>query len=251
MSIEQAVSPMITPKITKMAKKLGNRRPPEPPSQADPRAELRRLVQVHKALTKKAVAIGNMASDRTWKDPATGEAILVPSNVPDHRRVEMLAVTKGLMAEASALESAMRVQLKTQPIYQQFLKRVWGICGEGGAVTAAYIVAMVDIHKCPKVSNLIRYCGFANDPVTGRSERRGQGGGAPKAAHGSYKGGGEGTYNQELKIKLVVAFMTLWQSGMRKGEDGVSRPRNESKYLKRWVDAKHTALTAVPRAMIF
>lgn len=247
MTIDKAIEPIITPKPKKLAKKIGKKRDPEPVTHADPRAELRRLVQVHKALTKKAVAIGNMASDRELtKD---GETVTVPSNVPEHRRVEMLAVVKGLRAEASALETAMRVQLRQQPIYQQFLKNVWGICGAGGAVTAAYIVAMVDITKCPKVSNLIRYCGFATDPATGRSERRGQGGGAPKAAHGSYAGGGPGTYNDELKSKLVVAFLTLWKSGIRKDDEGVSRQVHESKYLRRWVDAKHSALT-LPNARL-
>lgn len=241
--IDKAVSPIIAPPIDKVAKRLGKKREPEPVTHVDPRAELRRLVQIHKALTKKAVAIGNMASDRKWKDDATGEIVLVPSNVPEHRRVEMLAVEKGLRAEARALEAAMRVQLKTQPVFREFLRQAWGICGDGGAVTAAYIVAMVDIERCPKVSNLIRYCGFATDTKTGRSERRGQGGGAPKAAHGRYPGGGEGTFNNELKIKLVVAFMTLWKSGVRKDENDLSHQAHESKYLKRWIDAKHTALT--------
>lgn len=185
----------------------------EPPANEDPRAELKRLVQEHRALTKKATAIVNMTVDK--KSRATGEPI--PSRVPEDVKVEMLAVVETMKKRAEQLESKMSKQLKQVPVYQHFLSRVFGL----GPVVCAYLVAEIDVHRAEKVSQLRRYCGLA--VIDGRLER-------PRA-------GVKLGYNGELRTRLYQAFSSMWKNAAKKS---AACPNGAtSKYLDVWRNYKH------------
>ena len=227
---------LTSPVPSPLAKKLGRRRAQEPVGTEDSIAELRRLVHVHRTLLRDATAVDNMSSDRVWKKKdADGNETkeTVPCRLPEHNRVDMQATAQSLRDEARSFEKAMLVQLKKSPIYIEFLSKVKGV----GVVTSAYLVAMVRIDRAVKVSALIRYCGFGTCTVVGskqfgKSERRD---GAPKYAPDGTLTDGTGTFNDELKASLVVCFKMMRQS--------CAKTREEHRYLKRWDDAKRTALT--------
>lgn len=177
------------------------------PVHEDPRTELKRLTRQHKAWTQKAVAITNMSTDRTNKE--TGAVI--PCDLPDDVKSQMSAVVDSLKREASGLEVAMMKQLRQIPIYQRWLSTQFGA---RGAVVSSYLVSSIDIHKAVKLSNLHRYCGLA--VINGRLERRNS---APKAI------GGEGTFNDEIRMRLYQMFDSMWKN---------ARHQPDNKYLKIW-----------------
>jgi len=199
------------PRAAKLAA-VAPKRPLPPPSSDDARTELKRLVQQHKAWTRKAVSIQLMSSDRT--DRTTGD--IIECDVPMAVRAQMSLVVDSLKAESTRLEAAMQRTLRGIPIYQHFLKHVFGC----GPVVAAYLVADVDIRKAVKISNLRRYCGLA--VINGSLERRS---GAPKAI------GGTGTYNAEIRTRLFQMFSAMWKNAAKSGKT--------SKYLRIWTDYKH------------
>jgi hypothetical protein len=217
-------------------KKLGRKQAPEPVCSEDPTIELRRLVHIHRTLLRDATAIVNMSSDKVWKKKdADGKEVkeVVPCRLPDHNKIDMQETAKALQEEAHRLEKAMLVQLKQVPIYQEFLGKVKGV----GPVTAGYLIAMVKIDRAVKVSALIRYCGFGTGK-DGKSERRGKDedrNGAPKFAPDGSLTNGTGTFNDELKIALVMCLKFMRMS--------CAKERETNRYLKRWDDAKHTALS--------
>ena len=224
------------PNPTKLAKRLGKRRAPEPVASDSPSIELRRIVHVHRTLLRDATAIDNMSSDRVWKKKdVDGNEVkeTVPCRLPEHNKVDMQATAEKLREEAKHLERAMLVQLRQIPVYVEFLSKVKGV----GPVTAGYLAAMVRIDRSVKVSQLIRYCGFGTGR-DGKSERRE---GAPKYAPDGSVTDGTGTYNDELKIALVMCLKFMRMS--------CAKERATNRYLKRWDDAKHTALT-IPNARL-
>jgi hypothetical protein len=187
-------------------------------------------------MLRDATAIDNMSSDRVWKKKdADGNEVkeTVPCRLPENNKIDMQATAEGLRDTAHHLVKAMLVQLRQIPIYVEFLSQVKGV----GPVTSAYLAAMVNIERSVKVSALIRYCGFGTGK-DGKSERRD---GAPKYGPDGKLTDGTGSYNDELKIALVVAFMMMRQS--------CGKTRDAHRYLKRWDDAKHTALT-IPNARL-
>lgn len=246
--LSEAIHNVVPPVVPKAARRLRAKPAVEPPP-ADPIAELRRVVHEHRALKRLAVRFGQSVSDITIRE--TKEVI--PTKVSPETVLDVQAVVKSINAQAERLVSKMRKLLRGIPIYDEFLSRVEGL---GGPVTSAYLVAMVKIERTPRVSQLIRYCGFATDsrpmhggkanPQYGKSERRHSG---PKYAPDGSMTDAEGTYNQELKIALVVGFIMARQ-GLGAGEkrkpakDGRESERaNLMKYIRRWEEAKHTALT--------
>ena len=179
------------------------------PSVSDPVVELKRLTNMHKSWTKRAVAIENMSTDK--KDRETNEVI--KCNLPQDSILQMEEVVKGLKRQADSLKSGLRCQLREIPIYKEFLSKTFGAKGE---VIAAYLVSSIDIHKAVKPSNLRRYCGMA--VIDGALERRS---GAPKEI------GGTGTFNAELRTRLFQLFNSMWKN---------QRHDPNNKYLKIWKD---------------
>lgn len=182
-------------------------------SSEDPREELRRLVMQHKALTKAAVAIKNMSSDR--KSKTTGE--LIECRLPEDAQAAFHALIDDVASPAAGrLERAMLKQLKQIPIYQHFLSKVFGC----GPVVSAYLVSEIDIQRAVKPSNLRRYCGLA--VIDGHLERRS---GAPKAQ------GGTGTFNGQLRTCLFQMFSAMWKNAAKSDAS--------TKYLQIWRDYIH------------
>lgn len=183
------------------------------PVHEDPRAELRRLVQSHVALTKSAVAIEHMASDRTNR--TTGERI--PTRIPVDEAVNMLADVKRIRKAAESLETPMLRELRKLPVYKLFLSQVYGV----GPVVAAYLCADIDIAKATKPSNLRRFCGMA--VINGRLERR--------------AAGVKSAYNAGVRTRLFQMFSAMAKNAAKKSVD---RPHGTtSKYLDVWLGVKH------------
>jgi hypothetical protein len=222
-AIHNITGPELSPLGKLVAKKLRRMRP-EPVADVDPRAELRRLVGLHKRWTRAATSWVQSVSDRKWTDPDTKEKRIIKCTLPDSIRADVLQTAKALAKEAERLEADMLRELRKVHIYKHFLKNVFGC----GTVTSAYLVVMVDIRKAEKVSNLIRYCGNACDPATGKREIRHSG---PKA------NGGDGTYNDELKMRIWQAMVAMRKNGAKKT---AGAPHGKTtKYLTRWTDAVH------------
>jgi hypothetical protein len=206
--------------LKKIERKL--KKKPYVPANDDPRAELRRLVQEHVSMTRKAAAFEAAVSDKTRREDLTTEdgTVLakkgdtIPCRIPIDRRDQALALVKGLRSDASKLESAMLKELRKVPLYSEFLAHVRGC----GPVTAAYLVSMVDFEKCTKPSALHRFCGLA--VFDGKSER---------PTRGRKLG-----YCAELKTRLYQMFAIGIRQNKRHGE---------SKYLTIWEQKKHALLT--------
>lgn len=215
----------------------------------DPRAELRRLVQDHKALTKKATAIVNMTKDKVGR--IDGAAI--PSRVPDDRKVEMQYVADALKKDAKRLESDMTRTLRKIPVFTHYLSHVFGI----GPVVAAYLLAHIDIMtaervslaqllnvdarnitdaqvrdalasgsplRATKISAVRRFCGLA--VINGRLER-------PTA-------GVKLGYCGELRTRLYQGFSAMWKNAAKKSAE---RPNGTtSKYMEVWRGYKERML---------
>ena len=222
-TITDVIAHVVPKPRSRMAKALGIKPVVHPRVHVDPREELKRLVKEHARWTRTAAQWVQSVSDITRHD-----GTVIKCTVPDSIRGDIKdGAAKALKLEANRLETAMRVELRKLPIYEHLLSKVW----TSGVVTSAYLCAYVEIDKCRYVSNLIRYCGNAVNSATGTAERRG---GAPKAAHNEYPGGGTGTFNQTLKIAIYMGMKSMWKSNVRPGAVGKS-----NKYLDRWIDAKH------------
>ena len=221
--VTDAITSIAPPKRSRLACRLAPH-PPEPIEHGAPRAELARLVKQHAWWTRDVQRMTAMVSDRTTK-----AGVPIPHNKPESVVDDVTVAAKSLDAAADRLVRAMGRQLEGVPIYEELFAKIDGV----GPKLSAYLIAMVDISKCPKVSRLIRYCGNAPDPKTGRAERRHAG---PKSLDPT----SDGTFNQPLKIALVQGMrLGMWMGSVRPGKPGGKM----NKYLRRWVDAKHAAQT--------
>jgi hypothetical protein len=199
----------------------------------DPRAELKRIVRTHAALTKAAVALNNMSSDHQREDGEIIKCMLPADDIAD-----MQLAAKRRRQSASRMEGVtcpdgkpgMKHELRKLEIYNVFLEKVFGL----GVVTSAYLCAFVDIHKAEKPSQLIRYCGYAC--IEGEAERRREGF-APKTGE-TGKEGARGTYNAKLKTKLYLGMKAIWTNGA----PCATRGAVTTKYLDRWRNEKSRRL---------
>ena len=209
---------MTKPKTLKSVKKTLQGKTPDVPHHDDPRVELKRLVKLHNTHTKNSVALHHMASDRTLHE--TGEIIpcLLPTNGVGGR-AELLEMSEHRKSAATKLESAMTRELRKLPVYEKFLKHVYGI----GPVVAGYLVANIDIRRAEKPSQLQRYCGLA--VINGHFERRE---GGPKYDPKGNLTEATGTFNREIRTRRYQAFSSMWRT---KGE-------GSSKYLDVWQNTK-------------
>jgi len=203
----------VTTKPKRKALKAFERKTPYVPMHDDPRAELRRLVQEHKTLTRSAQSIAGMCRDRVCK--ATGETM--KSNLPADAKLALEGQVGALVKQASKLEAAMLRELKKLPVYKRFLANVYGL----GPVVCAYLCAMVDIHKAVKLSNLRRFVGLA--VIDGHLER-------PKR-------GQKLAYCAELRMRIYQAFAAMWKNACRVT---AAHPHGATtKYLDVWRGYKH------------
>lgn len=207
--------------LNKIEKTLTKR--PHVPSSDNPREELRRLVLQHKAITKASVSIDNMSRDKTNRD--TGEAI--KCRLPEDVMVDLQETAKRQRDRGSKLESAMLRELKKIPIYQVFLKEVFGV----GPIVAAYLVAEIDIRLATKPSSLRRFCGMS--VVNGRLERRTK--------------GEKNHFNGEMRTRLYQAFAAMWKNSaphLDKETGAIKRAGQTCKYLEIWHNYKTRQLAS-------
>lgn len=203
--------------------------------------ELRRLVEEHQRVTRKAVAIEAMTLDRVVRQgPRKGEKI--PCNLPEIACIKLRDTAKCLKQDAEALEPSMREILRRQPIYQQFLRHTPGFAE--GWILGSYLVGCIDIRHggrdgkvtkagvqreyrdpaATKLSHIVRYCGYAggrdaDGSQTGKLERR--------------TAGVKLGYNAELRSRLY-----LWARVLIQGAAS-SKKIATSKYYRLIIDTKH------------
>lgn len=205
--------------LGKVARKL---RPRKLPS-ADPIAELRNLAQQHVALTKVSVAQANMSKDK--KNRTTGEEIAC--RLPADYQAKLQAVSGEFKDAAKALEKSMLRELAQVPMWNLFLKPLFGC----GAVVATYIIANVDFARCQKSSSLRRYFGIALDSATGRIER-------PRGRMGDEKQAPKLGYNKHLKVRLYQ----WWMAHMK----NLAKTDSSTKYFDVYLDVRHR-LASIPK----
>lgn len=178
---------------------------PYVPSSDVPYAELRHLVRQHKAITRAAVAIDNMSSDKTDRETGAKIACRLPEDV----QVDLQETAKRQRQKAAKLETAMGRELRKLPIWNQFLKQAM----PAGIITASYLLSEIDITICNKPSQLRRFLGLA--VIDGRLERR--------------RKGEKNHYNAELRTRLW-----LWATAIYKGCFRGGVPVKTGKYVQAW-----------------
>lgn len=186
----------------------------------EPREELRKLLLQHKALVRASKAAQLMTTHRTVRSDfgPYKKGDVMPCRLPDDARVELQTVAKNMDKRASSLGTSMKAVLRDIPIYQQFLRHVFGI-GEG-AIIAAYLVGEIDIQRSIKPSGLRRFCGLA--VIDGRLERR--------------RAGQKNQYNAEMRMRLFQLFSGMAKNAGKKSKD---KPfGTTSKYLEIWKNYK-------------
>jgi hypothetical protein len=190
------------------------KREPYVPVHDDPYDELKRLVRQHASLNKAIVATHHMHADRKaqrdFGDYKKGDTI--PCRLPDDARSQLVEQEKNLQKAAAKLETPMLRNLRKLPIYSLFLSKVAGV----GTITAAYLVAYIDIHKATKISSLRRYCGLG---INTRGVRD---------SLGDVKGAGCSPYSITIKTQLYLAMSSMFRVG------GGYTPKRGCKYLEVW-----------------
>jgi hypothetical protein len=223
--LTDAIKQVVPLPVPRLAKKLGRKRPVEPPVHQDPIQELRRLVRMHKRWVQTAQQWEASISD--YKLRATGETLRC--TVPEHVRADVRNCIGALRGEADAIVRQMGKLLRGIPLYDLFLSKVFGF----GPIVSSYLITRVNPRRCTKVSQLVRYCGNANDPATGKREIRH---GAPKyGPDGTYDASATGTYNDELKMRLWQAMSAMYKCA--------AKAKVTTKYLDRWVNVVHSRTT--------
>jgi hypothetical protein len=180
------------------------------PAFKDPLQELHSLIQDHVQRTKKAVALHNMAADRTSR--TTGEK--TPCRLPKDTQAEVLLVSQHIARTADAVVPNIKKALVQIPIYHEFFKHV---CGFGPGVVTGYMVSEINIGFVNKVgrglrpSGLRRYCGFA------LHERRDERKTSPH--YGTVRpllerltAGQKRSYNPELRTRIWQGFQAMRQN---------------------------------------
>lgn len=224
--------------LGKVERRLRTKRQ-RPAATEDPRAELRRLTRMHQNATRRAISMSAMVSDR--KNRTTGETI--KCDVTADTRAQHLVVAEAHKRDAEHLESAMLRELKKIPIYDRFLRHVYGI----GPVVAAYLVSMLSVRPSldpavpayrvidgrerpngwsEKPSQMKRFCGLA--VIDGRLERR---------TRGQKLG-----YVSELRTRLFQCFAAMARNAAKRTE---AAPLGKtSKYLEIWANVVHREKSA-------
>lgn len=200
-------------KLSKLAPKAPT--PPAPLTMAEAKASLRLLVCTYEDAREMSKKSKQRAGD--YHDKETGELIR-KNAMPEESKLALRDMADVFDKKADSLEAHMRRLLKHFPIYEVFLSRVRGV----GIVTAAKLLADLDIHRAEKVSALQRVCGLAvwvNEDGQGKAQRA--------------RAGEKLDFHARLKVGLFQAFSALQKDAKR----------NESPYFRRLVEYKHRLQT--------
>ena len=143
------------------------------PTSDDPVVELGHLARSHAAQTTMYKALKQQAAPSVkWQD-----GTVVQSRLPEDTRATLDEVQKVVKLQAKRMQTRMLRQLRKVPVYAQFMQHVYGL----GPVTAAYLVAFVDMKGAGKGLSLVKpsqiqaFCGVACNRETGRLARREKG----------------------------------------------------------------------------
>jgi len=249
--------------VRKLKRRLGKASPSKlrkiVPAFDDPREELRSLAKLHADIIRRSVALSNGACDKTLRDgPRKGETI--ECTLPNDLQRAQQAMADEFKENAKSYELTMAKTLEKFEVYRIFLDKVFGC----GVVTSAYLLGLIDIRREGlKPSGVRRYCGYA--VVDGKAERRGKRDGWLPAwvcknrdPHPLKKptdpedirvvDGQEQwfvalpmAYNAALKTRLWQMMSAMLKNAAKCTSDAPYGVTN--KYLDRWYDAKHAALT--------
>jgi len=223
----------------------------ELPCTDDPILELRLLVNQHRAATRARVAIENMCKDKEARQdiPARGlkKGDKIPCPLPDDVRHTFLNGNKAADLQIGALERRIDRALRPIPIYDVFLRHVFGL----GPVVSAYLVSTVDIRKADKPSKLHRYCGLA--VINGRLERRESGRVSAynsdlrtrlhQAASAMRKNASSASLTPEMRAERKRIREAAKEEGVKPKMPHIDRTCT-SKYLQAWEDHKHRILSS-------
>jgi len=209
-----------TPKAKGALAKFGVKLPKRPPAtQAEnPKGQLRRVVAQYEALTDEIKATKQRTGDyvMTGEDGEVTE--IRPSPLSEEQKEIFRKVGEALERGKKSLEPEMRRLMKAFPAYELFLEKVRGC----GTITAAKLLADIDITRCAKVSGLHRVCGMA---VRVDGEGKGH---AQRAQAGITL-----DFHNRLKVGLYQMFSSLTKDAKRE----------ESPYWQRLIGYKHRMLT--------
>jgi len=126
--------------------------------------------------------------------------------------------------KSKKLESEMHREMRRIPIYERWLKNVFGV----GPITAAYILSYVDIEKSTYPSSLKKYCGFGVSSNGKRMDAC-----CPEAKDGTIG---------RMDLRVII---TLMLNGIRiacgKTDETTGARRKPNKYVKIWDDYKARA----------
>lgn len=221
--------------LGKVARK---RKAPAVPVHDDPLAELRRLTKEHAATMKRMQAMDLSIKDRKMSvvDPVTKRRSPSGETIPCLLAQDVRDATKSLVdvykAKADAIARDMLRELKKTDIYNIFISKMYG----WGPKTAPYLVALIDFTRCEKPSNLRRFCGlgvFVDGEGQGHADRA--------------RKGVKLSYCADIKRALYLFHNGLQkQSGKSGTDDGAAKSEAlaaRSKYWRRFVEAKHGALS--------
>jgi len=193
------------------------RRPRPEPEHEDPFQELRRLAKLHANWTRTSVAFHHMRTDRKVK--ATGDTI--PCLLPATTRADLALAEERLRAADEGLKWEMERALKKTRIWKEWLKGVAGI----GEVTAAQLVAEIDINRAVKASNLKMFLGVCPDERTGRLVRR--------------EKGHVNRYNARLRTVIYSAWTSIRKNAHPNKHPPFGRT---SKYFDIWQQSRAGAI---------
>jgi hypothetical protein len=218
------------PTLKAIASKLKKRARYQPPTDEEERkAELRRLVVKHRGLTSRAQTLLNLSIDKVCK--ATGE--IMPCPVEGDTRLDMDALKEKLKRDANKLERQMDACMRGLPLYELFLKQVFGC----GPVVAAYLFVLMLWGACPqerrhKSSAWVRWAGNANsrkgDIAT--LEKPGQDAASASRAERKLR------YHPMLRTRLYQMMTAMWKLAAKESKRW-DKPLS-TKYLEIWAGYK-------------
>lgn len=213
MAIYEAVREFTDPPAPrgKLAKLARRQTLPEP-VHANPREELRRLVRLHTNISRSAVALHHMRSDR--KSRATGA--IIHCLLPDDLRADLERAQKRFETTDKRIAREMARALKQLPIWS-WLGSVAGFAEK----TSAILVGEADIARATKASSLKMFFGSCPVAETGRLVR-------PVAKKSN-------RYHSGIRTVLWQAFTSMMKNEAKR-YPGAPHGRT-NKYLDIWYAA--------------
>jgi len=187
----------------------------------NPKGQLRRIVAEYEALTDEIKATKQRTGDYVMTDDDGEVAEVRPSPLNEEQKAVFGKVSAALESAKGSLEPEMRRLMRAFPVYTLFLENVRGC----GTITAAKLLADIDITRCEKVSALHQVCGMGvrvGDDGKGHAQRA--------------QAGVKLDFHNRLKVGLYQMFSSLTKDPKR----------DESPYWRRLVGYKHR-LTNSPR----